>query len=588
MITGFGNNTASALASDITAGQTSFAVVPGSGAAFAKLLTTDISNPSSPHQVYAKLTLTDSQQTVFEICHLTAVTNDTLTVIRGQEGTTAKGWALNDVIANFATRGSEQSFVQIEQLQGGDYTTATAGGTPNALAISLPSTFQNNSTNDWLLKSPLSITPIAANSGAATLQITLGGKVIGTFPLYKGNKAQLDSGDLLASVPFICVLDSTKTFFTVINPVKIYSKLGTAAYSDVQTSKDDVTPGRVLVNGSAIAVRSVNASGEAGGDVTDANNLPANSVSFVYASATNSPGFESTLLNVSGLGGDYNIQLAASYTRSGLVKLRTQNGDNKAWNNWTTFYTTENKPTAQDTGAVPIAGGNVGYLEESDHYYTKRNQAPNGTGSLAGQLDSGAPFYAPEWSWAPGPGGAYCPIVKGKVVRTGQGFYSAISLGYLLAEAQGFASPVISICGDGGFSTYWLFNAQTGGFSSSVMGEFSSQTDAQNRANDAYNRAIQMASQGDSGVQTWVNGNFCTIAQRDAINNRLAVIESNYVRDVSLGAQGSFIVNNPVTCPAGCVMTGWYTEGQNPGGDTIYYRSVIKNVNGIGYVVSQA
>ncbi len=222
MITGFGNNTVSALASDITATQTTFSVLPGAGAKFANLLTTDFLNAGSPHGVYAKLTITDSQGTVFEICHLTAVSADTLTVIRGQEGTAAKGWSLNDVIANFATRGSEQSFVQIEQLQGGDFTSATACGTPNALAISLPSTFFNNVSSDWLLKTPLIITPIATNSAPATLQITLGGKVIGTFPLYKGNKNELDASDIVSGIPFCCILDQTKTFLNVINPTAAY------------------------------------------------------------------------------------------------------------------------------------------------------------------------------------------------------------------------------------------------------------------------------------------------------------------------------------------------------------------------------
>ncbi|MHY04040.1 hypothetical protein D9K17_14750 [Escherichia coli] len=132
--------------------------------------------------------------------------------------------------------------------------------------------------------------------------------------------------------------------------------LGSAATHDVQTSRDDVTAGRLVTNGGAIAVRSTRAAATTGADTTDANNLPANAVSFVYSSATNSPGFESTLLDVAGLGGEYNIQIAANYTRSGLVKLRTQNGDSKTWNNWTTFYTTDNKPTAADVGALPSDG----------------------------------------------------------------------------------------------------------------------------------------------------------------------------------------------------------------------------------------
>ncbi|MFM0892657.1 hypothetical protein QU894_26715 [Citrobacter freundii] len=74
--------------------------------------------------------------------------------------------------------------------------------------------------------------------------------------------------------------------------------------SEVQTSLDDVTAGKLLVNGSAIAVRSISATN--GGQVDDANNLPVNAVSFVYGTAKNSPsGNTGTILDVSGLGSGY-------------------------------------------------------------------------------------------------------------------------------------------------------------------------------------------------------------------------------------------------------------------------------------------
>lgn len=357
MITGFGNNIAAALASDITSSQTTFNVVPGAGDGFSKLFTTDFNNPNSPHRVYAKLTLTDSQQTVFEICHLTAVSNDTLTVIRGQEGTAAKGWSLNDVVANFATRGSEQSFVQIEQLQAGDFTSATAGGTPNALTAALPSTFFNNNSSDWVIKTPIVITPIAANTGSATLQITLGGRVIGTFPLYKGNKTQLAANDILKDVPLICVMDGTKTFLNVANPGAIYAGLGTAAFRDVQTSKDDVTAGRVLVNGGALALRTTKAQVDPSStNVGDANDLPANSVSFVYENVPNAPNISGSLLDFAGINNGYNVQVAAAYNGTGnKIGFRTRNGDAKKWNSWFYLYHTGNKPTAIDTGALPAS-----------------------------------------------------------------------------------------------------------------------------------------------------------------------------------------------------------------------------------------
>ncbi|EHW3485480.1 phage tail protein [Salmonella enterica] len=222
MIIGFGNNVVSSLAADITASQTTIQVMPGAGAMFANLLTSDYANSSNPLKTYAKITLTDAKETIFEVCHLTAVNNDMLTVIRGQEGTTAKGWSLNDVIANFATRGSENQFVQIEELQSGHYVAGVAGGTENNLTLELPATYFVNGGADWTLRTPLVVIPALNNTGASTLQLTMGGRVLGIFPLYKGNKAELSANDIIKDVPVLCVLDNTKTYFSVLNPLEIY------------------------------------------------------------------------------------------------------------------------------------------------------------------------------------------------------------------------------------------------------------------------------------------------------------------------------------------------------------------------------
>lgn len=137
---------------------------------------------------------------MFEVCHLTAVNNDMLTVVRGQEGTAAKGWSLNDVIANFATRGSENQFVQIEQLQSGHYTSAVAGGTANGLTLALPATFFLNGSTEWALKTPILIYPTLNNTGASTLQLTMGGRVMGTYPLVKGSNTALRAGISLPKI----------------------------------------------------------------------------------------------------------------------------------------------------------------------------------------------------------------------------------------------------------------------------------------------------------------------------------------------------------------------------------------------------
>lgn len=133
---------------------------------------------------------------------------------------------------------------------------------------------------------------------------------------------------------------------------------GAVQRSEVQTSLDDVTAGKLLVNGSAIAVRSISAINE--GQVDDANNLPVNAVSFVYGDAKNSPsGNTGTILDVSGLGSGYSIQLFANYSTGEILAFRARNGDNRTWNKWNFVFHTGNKPTSTDVGALPITGGNL-------------------------------------------------------------------------------------------------------------------------------------------------------------------------------------------------------------------------------------
>lgn len=170
---GFGNNVRSTLASDINATQTTIRVMPGTGGQFAKTLLpeSELVNPNTNSTYYSKLTLTDAQETAFEICHLMAVSDDTLTVIRGQEGTFAKGWSLGDVASNFATRGSENNFVQIEDLQNGRFLSANAGGTENTLTVSIPSMFYINNKNTFDLRHPLTVFPQLSNSGPCTLSV---------------------------------------------------------------------------------------------------------------------------------------------------------------------------------------------------------------------------------------------------------------------------------------------------------------------------------------------------------------------------------------------------------------------------------
>lgn len=105
----------------------------------------------------------------------------------------------------------------------------------------------------------------------------------------------------------------------------------------------------------ALAVTTVRAQVDpSAGNVGDTNSLPANATSFVYENVPNSPPFTGSLLDFSGLGGGYNVQIAARYANRGeRIAFRTRNGDAKSWNAWHEIYHTGNKPAPSDVGALP-------------------------------------------------------------------------------------------------------------------------------------------------------------------------------------------------------------------------------------------
>jgi hypothetical protein len=463
MIIGFGNNVASALASDITATQTSFAVMPGSGSKFANLLTTDISNPDSPHDIYAKLTLTDSQQTVFEICHLLSVSQDTLTVLRGQEGTQAKGWSLNDVVANFATRGSEHHFVQIEQLQAGDYTAAKAGGTANALAIVLPSTFFNNSSTDWQLNTPLVITPTVTNTGAATLQVTISDKVVGTYPLVKGNNTALQAGDIVDKSPFVTVFNSEQERFIILNPtteiglVRTVNSIGPDASGNVAIPMYGLGLGPV-------------AKSDAYSNIAQfyrVNNVSANKPPAVTGNV--SAGVVCLPMDAAPSAGYFSVVGGSVAAYAGF------SGAEAGGITWARIYTDKYKPTAQDTGALPLTGGTCTGQIIAPNFASTPDATPVGSGTYSEQLGNQAPFFQPNWQWPVTSGGVFVPIAKGTSTRKDKGWPTAISYGYLMPGEDMHAHPVIHALGDSGMENIWEFDTQTGGLRSGKAGEFATQ-----------------------------------------------------------------------------------------------------------------
>ena len=100
------NNAQSVLAAGISASATSLTLNTGTGALFP--------SPVSGTRFF-KLTLIDAATgQISEIVHVTAKSGDVLTIVRGQEGTSARAWSANDIAAHMLTAGTILLLAQLE------------------------------------------------------------------------------------------------------------------------------------------------------------------------------------------------------------------------------------------------------------------------------------------------------------------------------------------------------------------------------------------------------------------------------------------------------------------------------------------
>ncbi|HHH0922529.1 TPA: glycine-rich domain-containing protein, partial [Yersinia enterocolitica] len=104
------NNASTVLSAGISASATTLTVNTGTGGLFPS----PVSGTS-----FFKLTLIDAATgTLTEIVHVTARTGDTMTIVRGQEGTVSRLWSANDISANMMTAGTLDLFAQSGTLGG--------------------------------------------------------------------------------------------------------------------------------------------------------------------------------------------------------------------------------------------------------------------------------------------------------------------------------------------------------------------------------------------------------------------------------------------------------------------------------------
>lgn len=182
----FSNNASASLASSITTSSTAITLTTGAGAQFPAI--------SGGNYFYA--TLTDSSNNL-EVVKVTARTTDVLTVVRAQEGTTARAYAATDKIELRVTAAVMNSLAQLaaDQTFSGDNTfdSAPTLGTPLAVASGGTGSETATGTGEAVLATaPTLVNPTLTNPTMTTP--ALGTPASGVMTNVTGTAAGLTAG----------------------------------------------------------------------------------------------------------------------------------------------------------------------------------------------------------------------------------------------------------------------------------------------------------------------------------------------------------------------------------------------------------
>lgn len=211
----FSNNASASLAASISASATTVTVTTGQGALF----------PAVSGGSYFYATLTDSSNNL-EIVKVTGRTTDALTVVRAQEGTTARAYAAADKLELRVTAAALDNFAQLiddQTFSGANtFNSAPTFGTP--LAVTSGGTGSNTATgtgNPVLANGPTLVAPalgtpasgVLTNCTGNALGLQAGGLKSANFSIEEGGgKLLFKYGSIV-----IATLDSTGNFTTISN-----------------------------------------------------------------------------------------------------------------------------------------------------------------------------------------------------------------------------------------------------------------------------------------------------------------------------------------------------------------------------------
>jgi len=216
----YANNARTTLAGSANNTVTTLVLQSGAGALFP--------SPNNLIGEYAKATLQDAATGLRnEIVYITARTGDVLTVVRGQDGSTAQTWSAGDTVFEGVTAATLASFVQPSKLQSGEYIYASATGTTTAYIATLTPAIAT--VNAGMIVR-VNTTTVGTNT---TTTPTLNVNGLGAFTIVKQGGA-LRVGDVpkLAQLQY----DSTLTQWVLLNPETLTSGLVASGISIVTTT----------------------------------------------------------------------------------------------------------------------------------------------------------------------------------------------------------------------------------------------------------------------------------------------------------------------------------------------------------------
>lgn len=219
----FANNAQTTLAGAITSTALTANLSPGSGVLF----------PSPSSGQYFVMTFVDAATGLTnEIVHVTNVTSDTITMVRGQEGTTAKAWSSGDIAANFNTAGTQAAFAQIADMQNSKYiySADTGSGGNYVLTISPTPVATNVAGTVYCFKAN------SASTGSAST-ITINGNAY--------SLTRMDGG-----VPFLNQIKVNSFVFVEYDPISGGFMIASVTNSATVVQQDSATGSAYLPSGS--------------------------------------------------------------------------------------------------------------------------------------------------------------------------------------------------------------------------------------------------------------------------------------------------------------------------------------------------